>query len=127
MPLQCPKSPNCVSSLAKDDTHAILLIEFKGEAEAALLHLSEVIKEMGGTVVERDRSSLHATFSSRFFGFVDDVHCIIHKEHLIDIRSASRTGYYDFGANRRRVEKIRKNFLSDKSSPSPLNHKYGGH
>jgi uncharacterized protein (DUF1499 family) len=29
------------------------------------------------------------------------------------VRSASRTGYYDFGANRRRVEEIRARFARE--------------
>jgi uncharacterized protein (DUF1499 family) len=29
-------------------------------------------------------------------------------DNTIAVRSAARTGYYDFGVNRRRVEKLRK-------------------
>ncbi|MGD9241474.1 MAG: DUF1499 domain-containing protein, partial [Desulfobacterales bacterium] len=32
------------------------------------------------------------------------------EETIIHVRSASRTGYYDFGANRRRVERLRSAF-----------------
>ena len=40
--------------------------------------------------------------------FVDDVEFNLRPEAgIIAVRSASRVGYYDFGANRSRVEKLR--------------------
>lgn len=52
---------------------------------------------------------VHATFKSKVFGFVDDVEFIFNDaQKLIHVRSAARTGYYDFGVNRRRVEWLRK-------------------
>jgi uncharacterized protein (DUF1499 family) len=42
---------------------------------------------------------------------VDDLEFrLIPEEHIIDVRSASRVGYWDLGANRRRVERIRERF-----------------
>ena len=44
------------------------------DAEAALTSLAEAIDaDPSATVVEREASYLHATFSSRIFGFIDDV------------------------------------------------------
>jgi uncharacterized protein (DUF1499 family) len=54
---------------------------------------------------------LHAEFRSALFGFVDDVEFRMDETAgRIDVRSASRTGYFDFGVNRRRVEEIRARF-----------------
>jgi uncharacterized protein (DUF1499 family) len=40
---------------------------------------------------------------------VDDVEFLFSADQsVIDVRSASRVGYYDFGMNRRRIEDIRK-------------------
>jgi hypothetical protein len=39
------------------------------------------------------------------------------QRRLIDVRSASRTGFSDFGVNRRRVEKIRERFASAVGAP----------
>jgi len=51
---------------------------------------------------------LHAEFTSAIFRFVDDVECLIDAANqTIHIRSASRVGYWDLGANRRRVERLR--------------------
>ncbi len=65
----------------------------------------------GSRITEEKPGYLHAEFRSALFGFVDDVEFRMDEAHgRIDVRSASRTGYYDFGVNRRRVEEIRKRF-----------------
>ena len=52
---------------------------------------------------------LHATLKSRLFGFIDDLELKLDPQtQMIDIRSASRSGSYDLGVNRRRVESLRK-------------------
>jgi len=43
-------------------------------------------------------------------GFVDDVEFFFPDTAVIHMRSASRVGYSDFGANRKRLEKIRQRF-----------------
>jgi len=59
-------------------------------------------------IVSRKERYIHAEFRSSFFGFVDDVEFLFPEdEKIIHVRSASRAGYSDFGANRKRVEKIR--------------------
>ena len=47
------------------------------------------------------------------FGFVDDVEFALdQKESLIQVRSASRLGVDDLGANRKRIETIRQRLAS---------------
>jgi uncharacterized protein (DUF1499 family) len=59
--------------------------------------------------VETD--TIHAEFRSSVFRFVDDVKFWFPPDKpIIHVKSASRKGYYDFGANRRRVEWMRKAF-----------------
>jgi len=54
---------------------------------------------------------IHAKFTSRLFRFVDDVEfCIDDDLKIIHVRSSSRVGYFDFGVNRRRIERIRARF-----------------
>ena len=66
------------------------------------------VERMGGSVVTESDGYLHATFQTRFFRFVDDVELRLEEsEKVIHIRSASRVGGSDFGANRKRVEKLR--------------------
>jgi len=105
----CPTSPNCVLTLATDRRHAIAPLRFTGSAADAMARLRAIVDEQpGARVVECDGAYLRAEFSSRQFRFVDDVEFVIDAtQQRIDFRSASRVGYWDWGANRRRMERIR--------------------
>ncbi len=106
----CPRSPNCVSSLAGDARHAIPPLVYAGtvdEAREALLGILKAAPRV--TLVASEPDYLHAELRSRVFGFVDDVECFFPPgQQVIHVRSASRTGYYDFGVNRKRIEAIRR-------------------
>lgn len=107
----CPDSPNCVSSQESDRKHGILPIKTSGTNQQVMQKLENCIKEMGGTVVSQNGPYLHAEFRSRLFRFVDDLECIYNEtDKRIEIRSASRLGYSDLGANRKRMEKLRNLF-----------------
>lgn len=68
----------------------------------------EAIASMGGRIVASDSNYLRAEFSSRLFRFVDDLELLWNPvEGHFDLRSASRVGTSDLGANRRRVEMLR--------------------
>ncbi|MNR58817.1 hypothetical protein D3C85_1799120 [compost metagenome] len=58
-------------------------------------------------VVEQQERYLRAEFTSLVFRFVDDVEFLI-GEQQIDVRSASRLGHSDFGVNRERIERLRR-------------------
>jgi uncharacterized protein (DUF1499 family) len=59
-------------------------------------------------LVQEDDAYLHYEFTSLLLRFVDDVEFLFDDEtKTIHFRSASRTGYGDFGVNRRRMEDIR--------------------
>lgn len=76
--------------------------------------LRRIIESMPRTrIVAASPTALHAEFSSRIFRFVDDVDLQLDAgARVVQIRSASRTGYSDLGVNRRRVEAIREKFAS---------------
>ncbi|HOW77583.1 MAG TPA: DUF1499 domain-containing protein [Candidatus Competibacteraceae bacterium] len=59
---------------------------------------------------------LHVEFRSAVFGFVDDMEFYFSPPGTIQVRSASRTGYSDFGVNRERVETLRTRFSSTANS-----------
>jgi len=107
----CPDKPNCVSSKA-DDEHAIAPFQLKQNQPVNQQRLLEVLNQLDNNIaVIHDENHIHAEITSRVFGFIDDLDLIINMEQqLIHVRSASRTGYYDFGVNRRRVEKLRSLF-----------------
>jgi uncharacterized protein (DUF1499 family) len=105
----CPKSPNCVSSEAKDEQHAIASFRLKGDPNASWPLIQDQVASMPGwTVVTSTDNYLHVECKSRIFRFVDDLELYFNSSNgIISIRSASRIGYSDFGANRRRVELLR--------------------
>ena len=111
--LDCPDRPSCVSSLANDPRRRIGALSCTGPPSQALDRLAKIVEVFpGGAVRGRTDRSLSATFTSRVFGFVDDVDFVIRTSTHIDVRSMSRTGYYDFGVNRARIERIRREFSS---------------
>ncbi|NDY59068.1 DUF1499 domain-containing protein, partial [Desulfovibrio sulfodismutans] len=59
-------------------------------------------------ILQKQNGYFRVEFRSKILGFVDDVEFYLPEDQdVIHIRSAARLGYYDFGVNRRRVEKIR--------------------
>jgi len=59
-------------------------------------------------IVQQDSRYLYVECSSQVFGFVDDLEFHLRPEQkIVAVRSSSRTGYYDFGVNRSRIEKLR--------------------
>jgi len=108
----CPDSPNCVSSQSGDTAHFTEPLRYTGDAARAWQRLQQALgAEPRITVIEDTGSYLHAEARSLVFRFVDDVEFLLDSAHgVIQVRSASRVGYSDFGVNRRRVERIRKAF-----------------
>jgi uncharacterized protein (DUF1499 family) len=106
----CPSSPNCVSSLATDAEHHVEPLRIVGDPTHAIDDLRRIIEGMPrARIVAANSTGLHAEFRSRIFRFIDDVDLQL-DGHVVQIRSASRTGYSDFGVNRERVEAIRQAF-----------------
>ena len=109
----CPSSPNCVSStaLATDEVHAIaaLRVADRVEIEAAWAALVEELESRPRVeLVTREPGYLHAVFTTRLMRYRDDVEFLREdRARQIAVRSASRVGYGDMGANRSRIESLR--------------------
>ena len=106
----CPDSPNCVSSESQEGRHAVDPMQLKGQSETEWAQVLEVVGHLPRVrVVTATELYLHATLKSRLLGFIDDLELKLYPQtNMISIRSASRSGKYDFGVNRRRVESLRK-------------------
>ena len=65
------------------------------------------VEMAGGTVVTETDSYIAATFATPLLRFVDDVELRDAGDGTVHVRSGSRVGYSDMGANRKRVAKIR--------------------
>ena len=104
-----PDSPNCVSSMTEKSAAAIEPFDVSG-IEQPMDELKKVIESTiprARLVTEQD-NYLHYEFTSSLFRFVDDSEFLLDAErNVIHFRSASRVGYSDMGANRKRMEKIR--------------------
>ncbi len=101
----CPASPNCACSEAHtDEAHAIAPL-----SGSDWQRFVDTVTRLGGHIITSDDHYLHATFTSTLFRFVDDLEARRDDaQGVIHIRSASRVGHSDFGANRKRIERIRR-------------------
>jgi uncharacterized protein (DUF1499 family) len=105
----CPSSPNCVSTQALDEGHAIAPFRYRKSRAEAKEALKEALRSLSRTqLVEEDEAYLHYEVTSLLLRFVDDVEFLFDDEaKTIHFRSASRTGYGDLGVNRNRMEQVR--------------------
>jgi len=100
----CPDTPNCVCS-CETGSHYIAPIH-----DASIDQLVQIIELMPRSqIIKLDENYLHAIFVSKFFHFVDDVEFYYDPaKDVIEVRACARSGYYDFGVNRKRIENIKK-------------------
>lgn len=108
----CPSSPNCVSSDADDPQHAVAALRFEGDAVAAWQRARRAVLTLSRTrIVGESPERLHAVCTSTLMRYRDDLELLLRLERSeIAVRSASRIGYGDMGANRARVEALRRAF-----------------
>ncbi|MBM5792570.1 MAG: DUF1499 domain-containing protein [Cyanobacteria bacterium M_surface_7_m2_037] len=80
------------------------------DPQAALTALVPVIESMPRTeILEQADGYLHATATSAFFGFVDDVELFADPAHaVLQARSVSRLGDSDLGVNGRRLAELKQ-------------------
>lgn len=99
----CPESPNCVSSFESDEEHSIAALD------ATLAQIQRVVLALDeANIVEQSSDYMYVEFTSRLMGYVDDVEFLYDSaSNQTHVRSASRLGYSDLGANRKRIEAIR--------------------
>jgi uncharacterized protein (DUF1499 family) len=112
---RCPGTPNCVSSeFVSDAQHYVEPLAYSADQAAQVLpRLKTIIRDMGGNIEVEQADYLAATFTSSVFRFVDDLELRIDTEQsTIHLRSASRVGRGDLGANRKRVERLNHSFHS---------------
>lgn len=103
----CPGTPNCVSSeVGEADVEPFT---FTGDADAAFESLVAFLEaEPRVEVLARSGDHVHAVAKTALLRFADDLELRLDRERgVIHVRSASRIGISDLGANRARVESIR--------------------
>jgi uncharacterized protein (DUF1499 family) len=115
----CPNSPNCVSTQATDELHRMDPLTFEDAPDAAMARLkTAVLLQPRVNVVAATDTYLRVEFTTALLRFVDDVEFYVDaQQKVIHFRSASRIGYSDLGANRKRMETIRRAFVA-RSQPT---------
>ncbi len=105
----CASSPNCVSSIDERGYFRVEPFKLKtADKSAAWEQIHATVSKIEG-FKSTDSTNVyqHYESTSNIFHFVDDVELFLDAEKgLVKLRSASRTGYYDLGANRRRMSGI---------------------
>ncbi len=113
-------TPNSVSSQAElypDHPQrryaAIAPLAFSGELEQAMQKLATLLKTQERTVLVTQKPDyIYAQCSTPLLRFTDDVEFWLDRTAgVIQLRSASRLGHGDLGANRARIEKLRAQVL----------------
>ena len=113
---KCPNKPNCVCTEYKKEFDHYLspIIMTQNSDSNSLATIKKSIQSMNGIIQVENSNYIVATFSSAFFGFVDDLEVRIDtNRHLIHIRSASRVGHSDFGVNKKRVELLKQLYIEE--------------
>jgi uncharacterized protein (DUF1499 family) len=110
----CKRTPNCVSTQAERPSQKMDPIPYVGPLSAARERMLRVLRAMPRTRIEEEGAALiRATCRSLLFRFVDDVEIRFDDTaKLIHFRSASRLGRRDFGVNRKRMDAVRQEFLT---------------
>lgn len=108
----CSDKPNCVVSYKFDQKHYLEPIKYTAFPEkVAYENLINILSSEKNTIIlKKENGYIHANVTSGLFKFIDDVEFFFEKEGIIHFRSASRSGYYDLGANKKRMERIRFRF-----------------
>lgn len=110
----CPSYPNCVSTQADDEKHAIAPIPYQGSTEAARERILDIVRSMPRSeIITETHNYVYVEFTTPGFHYTDDVEFYVDEEnHVIHFRSAARLPYYDWEVNRKRMEDIRATFES---------------
>jgi uncharacterized protein (DUF1499 family) len=99
----CKRSPNCVCSQASPSDLEHYIAPIHGTIDAA----RKAIESLPRTKIIRETPDyLYAEFRTPLMRYVDDVE-LFFDGTVIHVRSCSRLGRRDFGANRRRIEQLR--------------------
>lgn len=103
---------HCVSSQEPGTKYFVEPLRYSGSREQARETLQRIVDGMPGADIQTASPDyLHATFTSRFMRYVDDLELLFPEAGgLVQVRSSSRLGHSDFGVNRARVEALRTRF-----------------
>ena len=105
----CDGLHNCTASTATSKRNHIEAFSYNGTGAEAMTRFSNLIASYSGaTIVTQQANYLHATFKTTLLGYTDDFELLLDESNqVLHVRSASRIGKSDLGANRKRIEALR--------------------
>lgn len=108
----CPSTPNCASSQSVIESQYIKPISYNGSSKDAHDKLIAILEIDPKASIEKNLEDyIHVKY--RAFIFIDDVEFFFPEDTaIIHVRSASRVGHSDMGANKRRLKAISAAFSS---------------
>jgi len=105
----CDNLQNCTASTATTKRNKIAPLDYSVAASEVIEKFSRLIASQPGTqIVGQEANYLHATFKTTLLGYTDDLELLLDESTgILNVRSASRIGKSDLGANRKRIEALR--------------------
>ena len=93
----CPNSNNCVFESWK-----------VSNVDKSFEELIEILKNTPRVkIINIKEDYLHALATSRIMNFIDDIEIKkSEKNNILEVKSKSRTGFYDLGVNKRRINTL---------------------
>lgn len=108
----CPDAPHCVSTQSENPKQFIEPLSYPERQSGADLReklLAGIGKMKRIKILQSEPNYIYFQTTSLLLRFKDDVEAYFDDAaKKVHFRSTSRWGYYDFGVNQRRVEKLKK-------------------
>ncbi|PSU91387.1 DUF1499 domain-containing protein [Photobacterium kishitanii] len=104
---RCDNKSHCVSTIEQREKFKLapFMLTPKGiQSWAEIIALAQTLP--GAKLVEHDDHYFHIEVRSAVFGFIDDFE-VKQQAQQLHVRSISRSGYSDFGVNRKRAQQFR--------------------
>lgn len=100
------KKPNCVSTQTNNESKKVQPLSYNGDAKEYIVKVAKAISAMNGADIKQQTDNyLYAVFTTKIMRFKDDIEIYLDDDaKILHFRSASRVGYSDLGANKKRYE-----------------------
>ncbi len=105
----CDYKENCQSSVDTNAENRVEPFGIEGDKQQVIAKVAAILQtQTNASIVEQSPVYLHATFKTTVMGYIDDVEFLVdEKSNKLHVRSASRLGIKDLGANKKRIEMLR--------------------
>ena len=111
--VKCGFKPNCVCSL-NTGLHQVEPFPVLETPQQSIARLREILSALEGCEITQESPTyIAATYRTAKLRFIDDLEFELgsdNDEEVIHVKSASRVGFSDLGANRRRIALLRQQY-----------------